>query len=97
MPEMRLAQRPVLGVRVQSGARHRPEDRFVSSGSAPPDGARGEGVTCGGCPGYVRRQGVRRPGLRSIAGITRTRGRAMRWLSVLPWPPTGLADGFGRG
>src|SRR3954453_15167713 len=32
-----------------------------------------------------------------MAGAAQTRGRTMRWLSVLPWPPTGLADGFGRG
>src|SRR3954451_62190 len=32
-----------------------------------------------------------------IAGAEEARGRIMRWLSVLPWPPPGLAAGFGRG
>src|SRR4051794_41694725 len=44
----------------------------------------------------MRRQKSACPGLR-IAGAEEARGRSMRWLSVLPWPPTGLADGFGRG
>src|SRR3954447_10708876 len=44
----------------------------------------------------MRRQKSACPGLR-IAGAEEGRGRSMRWLSVLPWPPTGLADGFGRG
>src|SRR3982750_3148716 len=44
----------------------------------------------------MRRQKPACPGLR-IAGAEEARGRIMRWLSVLPWPPTGLADGFGRG
>src|SRR3954451_21724619 len=44
----------------------------------------------------MRRQKSACPGVR-IAGAEEDRGRIMRWLSVLPWPPTGLADGFGRG
>src|SRR3954464_5121859 len=35
--------------------------------------------------------------MRMFAGARKARGRTIRWLSVLPWPPTGLADGFGRG
>src|SRR4051794_14992309 len=35
--------------------------------------------------------------MRMFAGAKKARGRTIRWLSVLPWPPTGLADGFGRG
>src|SRR5256885_10755379 len=35
--------------------------------------------------------------MRMFADTRKARGRTIRWLSVLPWPPTGLADRFGRG